>query len=275
MDTSYYGNTIDTSYGMSSTAGLLGVFAGIGIFIWIISMAASILMIVSTWKIFKKAGQPGWASLIPIYNVYIMCKIAEKEWWYILLLCVPIANLYAIFVIYDGIARKFGKSSGFAIGMMFLPIIFVPILAFGKNEVDTYNTNDTNNLDNADTVNEQSNLNVQNNDNINQNVVYNENQTSSNNFNKVETIGMYDAPVFNDFSNVKQDNLVNSNEINQFQSVNSGQVSQGPVNNEVNSATNAYANPNVTQNVQMENTPNVNSNLNGITGDINQNNNQM
>ena len=130
MDTSYY---VDTTYGVSQTTGLLSLIAGIGIFIWILGMALSIFFVVAMWKVFVKAGKPGWAALIPIYNIYIMCEIAEKEWWYILLLCVPILNIYAIFVIYDGIAKKFGKTTGFTIGMMFLPYIFFPILAFGKN----------------------------------------------------------------------------------------------------------------------------------------------
>lgn len=130
MDTSYY---VDTTYGVSQTTGLLSLVAGIGIFIWILGMALSIFFVVAMWKVFVKAGKPGWAALIPIYNIYIMCEIAEKEWWYILLLCVPILNIYAMFVIYDGIAKKFGKTTGFTIGMMFLPYIFFPILAFGKN----------------------------------------------------------------------------------------------------------------------------------------------
>ena len=130
MDTSYY---VDTTYGVSQTTGLLSLVAGIGIFIWILGMALSIFFVVAMWKVFVKAGKPGWAALIPIYNIYIMCEIAEKEWWYILLLCVPILNIYAMFVIYDGIAKKFGKTTGFTIGMMFLPYIFFPILAFEKN----------------------------------------------------------------------------------------------------------------------------------------------
>lgn len=138
MDTNYY---VDTSYGYNAASadGLVGGMLVIMGIVWIIGLAASILMLVSMWKIFKKVGKPAWAALIPIYNIYVMCQIAEKEWWYIILLCVPFANLYAIFVIYDGIARKFGKSTAFTIGMMFLPMIFFPILAFGKNNSSVYN----------------------------------------------------------------------------------------------------------------------------------------
>lgn len=146
MNTNYY---VDTTYGYNAADSVNGLIGGMLIFVaimWLICLAVSILMLVSMWKIFKKAGKPGWASLVPIYNIYTMCQIADKQWWYILLLCVPIANIYAMFVIYDGIAKKLGKTSAFAIGMMFLPMIFFPILAFSKDVVeeevvsgDTYN----------------------------------------------------------------------------------------------------------------------------------------
>ena len=141
MDSSYY---VNQSYGVSNTSGLTGIIAGLGIFAWIFSLAIAVLMLVSMWKLFVKAGKPGWASLIPIYNIVIMCEIAEKPVWYIILLFVPIANIYASFMIYDGIAKKFGKSSGFAIGMLLLPIIFIPILGLGKDALEMSNEASTN-----------------------------------------------------------------------------------------------------------------------------------
>ena len=129
----YINNYVNTTYGVSPITRLLSLVVGIGMFMLILGMALLIFLFVAMWKFFVKAGKPGWAALIPIYNFYIMCEIAEKEWWYILLLCVPILNIYAMFVIYDGIAKKFGKTTEFTIGMMFLPYIFFPILAFEKN----------------------------------------------------------------------------------------------------------------------------------------------
>ena len=184
MDTNYY---VDTTYGVSQTTGLLSLVAGIGIFIWILGMALSIFFAVAMWKIFVKAGKPGWAVLIPIYNIYIMCEIAEKEWWYILLLCVPFLNIYAMFVIYDGIAKKFGKTTGFTIGMMFLPYIFFPILAFGKNNnVESTsqpiaNENaDINNNYTANTVQDINNTQPSNNINQSINMVDTSNSTVQN-----------------------------------------------------------------------------------------------
>lgn len=145
MNESYYAGT---SYGVSTTSGLTGAIVAMGLFFWILSMALSILMIVSLWKIFKKAGKPGWASIIPIYNIYIMCEIAEKEWWYVLLSCVPFANIYAMIVLYNGMAKRFGKSGGFVAGMILLPVIFFPILAFGKDAAIVNNQPNTSNENN-------------------------------------------------------------------------------------------------------------------------------
>ena len=145
MNESYYAGT---SYGVSTTSGLTGALAAMGLFFWILSMALSILMIVSLWKIFKKAGKPGWASIIPIYNIYIMCEIAEKEWWYVLLSFVPFANIYAMIVLYNGMAKRFGKSGGFVAGMILLPVVFFPMLAFGKDAAIVNNQPNTSNENN-------------------------------------------------------------------------------------------------------------------------------
>ncbi len=145
MNESYYAGT---SYGVSTTSGLTGAIAAMGLFFLILSMVLSILMIVSLWKIFKKAGKPGWASIIPIYNIYIMCEIAEKEWWYVLLYCVPFANIYAMIVLYNGMAKRFGKSGGFVAGMILLPVVFFPMLAFGKDAAIVNNQPNTSNENN-------------------------------------------------------------------------------------------------------------------------------
>ena len=145
MNSDYY---VDTSYGVSTSSGLTGAIAAMGLFFWILSMALGILKIVSLWKIFKKAGKPGWASIVPIYNIYIMCEIAEKEWWYILLLCVPFVNIYVMIVLYNGMAKKFGKGGGFVVGMILLPVVFFPMLAFGKDATVVNNQPNTSNQNN-------------------------------------------------------------------------------------------------------------------------------
>ncbi len=94
-----------------------------------------VLMAVSLWKVFAKAGQPGWACLIPIFNVYIILKIAQKPGWWLVLYFIPIVSIIIPVVVLVAVARNFGKGLGFGLGLAFLGFIFFPILAFGD---DTY-----------------------------------------------------------------------------------------------------------------------------------------
>lgn len=107
-----------------AAAGLMFVYVAV-------YLAVSILMIVSVWKIFSKAGQPGWAAIVPIFNMYIMLQVAGKPGWWLLLMFIPVANLIVIILMYIGVAESFNKGAGFGLGLAFLPIIFMPILAFG------------------------------------------------------------------------------------------------------------------------------------------------
>ena len=98
----------------------------------IIQLAILIFMIAAIWKVFSKAGQPGWASLVPFYNLYILLKIASKPGWWLILFFIPIANIIALILVNIGIARNLGKGGGFAAGLILLSFIFYPILGFGS-----------------------------------------------------------------------------------------------------------------------------------------------
>ena len=99
-------------------------------FFWICEAVFIVLMIAAMWKIFAKAGQPGWAAIIPIYNWIVWCKIVGRPAWWVLLLllCFPI---FFIILSID-LAKSFGKGVGFAVGLILLSIIFFPILGFGS-----------------------------------------------------------------------------------------------------------------------------------------------
>jgi hypothetical protein len=86
------------------------------------------------WRVFTKAGKPGWAIIVPIYNIIVMLEIAGKPLWWFLLMLIPLVNLVVVFVVMIGIAEKFGKSAGFGVGLALLGFIFFPILAFGDAE---------------------------------------------------------------------------------------------------------------------------------------------
>ncbi|HEY1869637.1 MAG TPA: DUF5684 domain-containing protein [Chitinophagaceae bacterium] len=96
------------------------------------SLVISIFLIAAQWKVFVKAGQPGWACIIPIYNTYIMLKIGGKPWWWLLLMLIPFVNvIFAVWMI-NMISKSFGKDEGFTVGLLLLGIIFWPILGFGN-----------------------------------------------------------------------------------------------------------------------------------------------
>lgn len=83
------------------------------------------------WKAFEKAGKPGWGAIIPIYNLILMLEIAGKPLWWIILYLIPIVNIVIGILVSIEIAQKFGKDSGFGIGLALLGFIFWPILGFG------------------------------------------------------------------------------------------------------------------------------------------------
>jgi len=98
----------------------------------ILYLALMVFLIASAWKVYTKAGQPGWAVLIPIYNMYILLKITGKPWWWLLLMLIPyVGIIWAIWNI-NLLSKSFGKSIGFTFGLLFLGIIFWPILGFGS-----------------------------------------------------------------------------------------------------------------------------------------------
>lgn len=83
------------------------------------------------WKVFVKAGRQGWEAIIPIYNAYVLLKIAGKPGWWLLLYCIPLVNIVFLIWTYNMVSKSFGKDEGFTVGLVLLGIIFWPILGFG------------------------------------------------------------------------------------------------------------------------------------------------
>jgi len=102
----------------------------------IIYLAIIILVIASGWVVFEKAGQSGWGFIIPIYNVILMLKIAGKPIWWIILLFIPLVNLVISIMVTHGIPQNFGRGVGTTLGLIFLPFIFWPVLAFGSAQYE-------------------------------------------------------------------------------------------------------------------------------------------
>ncbi len=104
------------------------------IFLVFVYLAIIFVCIAALWKTFEKAGKPGWAAIVPIYNTYVMIQIAGRPGWWLLLMFIPLVSLIFYFIVSLDIARCFGKGAGFGVGLFFLPLIFFPILAFSDAE---------------------------------------------------------------------------------------------------------------------------------------------
>jgi Na+/glutamate symporter len=105
--------------------------SGLGIIGLILYLALIAFFIAVGWKIFTKAGKPGWAAIVPIYNLIVTMEIVGRPAWWVVLMLIPLVNLVVAILVSIDLAKSFGKSAGFGIGLAFLGIIFAPILAFG------------------------------------------------------------------------------------------------------------------------------------------------
>ncbi len=95
-------------------------------------LAVMVLLVVSDWKIFVKAGKPGWAILVPIYNIIVMLQIVKKPLWWIVLLIVPLVNIAVVVIIVYNLVIKFGQPGWHVIPALILGCVYFPYLAFSK-----------------------------------------------------------------------------------------------------------------------------------------------
>lgn len=98
----------------------------------VIWLAVMVFFLYCGWKLFTKAGQPGWAILIPIYNAYIVLKMTGKPGWWLLLFLIPFVNFIIAIIVTYNLALRFGKGTGYTLGLLFLGFIFMPMLALGS-----------------------------------------------------------------------------------------------------------------------------------------------
>ncbi len=100
----------------------------------IVVLAITVITLAGIWKLFEKAGHPGWKSLIPLYNVILWLGMIGRPWWYLIALFVPGLSVILWAILAFGTARSFGRGILFALGVTFLPFIFIPVLGFGQSE---------------------------------------------------------------------------------------------------------------------------------------------
>lgn len=107
------------------TGGMLG---------FIVSILVLAIVIAGLWKAFEKADEPGWAAIVPLYNLWVMIRISDNDWWWFLLFLIPIVQIIALIKISVDVSEQFGQGLLFGIGLWLVPIVFWPLLGFGGYE---------------------------------------------------------------------------------------------------------------------------------------------
>jgi hypothetical protein len=121
----------DDGGAVAGAGGFAALLAGMACyFVVLFGMVA--LLIAGWWKVFTKAGKPGWAAIIPIYNLIVLMEIIGRPLWWVVLLLIPCVNIVVFLIVNMDLAKSFGQGAGFGIGLWLLPYIFAPILGFGK-----------------------------------------------------------------------------------------------------------------------------------------------
>ena len=103
--------------------------------LWIIYLGVIVAIIAGWWMIFTKAGEAGWKAIIPIWNILVLLKIVGREWWWLILMLIPIVGFIVWIIVALDLAKSFGRGTGFGIGLIIFPYIWSLILGFGS---DTY-----------------------------------------------------------------------------------------------------------------------------------------
>ena len=118
---------MDYDYGSGMSGATIAILA-------VVYLAILVFEIAALWKVFTKAGKPGWAAIIPIYNTIVILEITGKPVWWIILILIPFVNIVVLIIVYHALSLSFGKGVGFTIGLILLGLIFVPILGFGDSK---------------------------------------------------------------------------------------------------------------------------------------------
>ena len=107
---------------------------GMGVVGTLLYIVVIVFYIFCLWKIFVKAGKPGWAAIIPIYNLLVELEIVGRPWYWLLLMFIPVVDVVLGIIVLFRMSKVFGHGTGFGFGLLFLSFIFLPILAFDDSK---------------------------------------------------------------------------------------------------------------------------------------------
>jgi uncharacterized membrane protein YhaH (DUF805 family) len=112
----------------SDSGGIPSALLVTGLLVYLVVL---VVVVAAMWKIYTKAGQPGWAALVPFYNIYVLLKVVGRPGWWLVLFLIPVVGIVVGIIVAFDLAKSFGKGGGFAVLLFLLPIIGYPILGFG------------------------------------------------------------------------------------------------------------------------------------------------
>jgi hypothetical protein len=102
------------------------------LFIVLVLFLLWVYVLVAMWTVFEKADQPGWAAIVPFYNLYVLLKVVGRPGWWLVLLFTPLVLVVVFVIVMIDLGKSFGKSGWFAVVLTLLPFIGWPMLAFGQ-----------------------------------------------------------------------------------------------------------------------------------------------
>ncbi len=117
---------------MSSTAASTQGSGAISAVAGLIYLAVIVFFLVAMWRLYSKAGEPGWTGIVPIVNTFYMLKIVGRPFWWFFIFLIPVIGWIWAIIAMNDLSRSFGRGGWFTVGLVFLPFIFFPILAFGS-----------------------------------------------------------------------------------------------------------------------------------------------
>lgn len=200
------------------------------IIIAVLAFILSLVYLIAIIRIYTKANEAWWKAIVPIYNIIVLMDIAKVKYINLLFLLIPILGMFIFMIkLYAGLAKRFNKGTGFVLGLVFLPFIFIPLLAFSKdekevsnknssmNEVDNLN-NDNQLLENAQSIESLQVSNIETLESSNLNVIDN---NSSNNFEEQNNVVNNIESNVNELNTINQINEnINNIELENVQSIN-------------------------------------------------------
>jgi uncharacterized membrane protein YhaH (DUF805 family) len=123
---------VSTLLAQTSTPSSGGEGGAAGVLSTLVFLALFVLVLAGFWKVFTKAGQPGWVCIIPIVNIYFLLKVAGRPGWWLILFFIPFVNFIISIVVSHDISRSFGRGIGTTVGLVLVPFVFYPVLGFGS-----------------------------------------------------------------------------------------------------------------------------------------------